>query len=219
MLHTARRILAYLLNDAKRAEELPDLTPGAPPAWIVDAAKKQQYAEYAVDVARRSHELAESAVKSLQDKASSHLTFLLALVPFALAGTALTVPSGPHAGAANLAAFVLLAIADSCLVAAMMMTTLAAGMIYGGGISLDRLGDLAKTIAPKAPPEYAIRAAEAEARRFATLLLYASNVRVANDLFAGRRLTLIAVLLATIGLLILVVGGGVDLFRAPTSAT
>jgi hypothetical protein len=53
--------------------------------------------------------------------------------------------------------------------------------------------------------------------RYATVLFYDSGVRVARDLFSGRRFTVIAVLLATAGILLLVwLGGGIDLFRPAT---
>ena len=217
MLHTLRRILAYLVNDAKNAEDLPDLAPGAPPAWIVEAAKDDRQAEYAADVARKSYEIADGAVKSLQDKASSYATLLLALVPFALGATLLALPPAGSMQWARVVAFILMSAADLCLALAVVMAALACGLVLGGGVSLDRLGDLARTIAPDAPLKSAIRAAEAEALRFATLLSYASGVRVANDLFTARRLTVFAVLLAFVGFLVLAgSGGGLDIFRAPT---
>ncbi len=216
MPQTLRRILAYLTNDLATAEMLEATSPGAVPQWIAAAASDDKSAEYAVDVARKSNDLAESAVKSLQDKSAAHLTFLLALVPFALGGTAIALPPAQTASSARQISFVLLAAADIVLVGAIIMTALAAGMVYGGGISLDGLGDLAKKIAPDAEPRNALRAAEAEALRYATILSYQSGVRVANDLFAGRRLTIVAVLLATCGFLVLIgLGGGVDVLRTP----
>lgn len=216
MPKTLRRILAYLTNDLVAAEALVSPPVGSVPAWITEAAANDKTAEYAVEVARKSHEIAEASVKSLQDKAAAHLTFLLALVPFALAGTAVALPPVQAPSIARQVSFVLLAAADVSLVVAITMTALAAGMVYGGGISLDRLGTLARSIAPSAPLKDALRAAEAEALRYATVLSYDSGVRVARDLFSGRRYTVIAVLFATAGFLLLIwLGGGIEVFRPP----
>jgi hypothetical protein len=217
MLDTTKRILAFLINDSKRAEGLTVPDAGPTPAWIGDAAKDEEYAKAAVEVARRSQDLADAAVKSLQDKAAAHGTLLLALVPFALTATLLALPQRGEVSFVSWAAFALLVVADICLLAALVMATLASGLVLAGGVSLTRLGDLAATVAPDAPGKLSIRAAEVEALRKGTLLSFASGSRVANDLYISRRLLVFAVLLAGLGLVVLVsFGGGVDVFRAPT---
>jgi hypothetical protein len=165
MLDTTKRILAFLINDSKRAEELSVPDAGPTPAWIGDAAKDEDYAKAAVEVARRSQDLADAAVKSLQDKAAAHGTLLLALVPFALTATLLVLPQRGEAPFVSWAAFALLVVADICLLAALVMATLASGLVLAGGVSLTRLGDLAATVAPDAPGKLSIRAAEVEALR------------------------------------------------------
>lgn len=214
-MKTLLRILAYLWNDPKRAEGLDAPAPGPVPKWILQAAGDDDLAEQAVAIALKSQELAESGVSSLQDKAASHLTLLLALVPIALGVSTLGIPAPGSTDIGRWGAFILLVAADVALLVSIILATLAAGLRLGGGIGLDGLGELADEIAPKAPMKSAIQAAEAEALRYAAALAYASGSRVAADLYASRRFLVLAAMAASIGLMVLVgSAGGLGVFRA-----
>ncbi len=183
----ARRIAAYLLNDAATAEALDPVPLGNPPQWLVDATGDQDRATYAVEVSTKSVELADAAVDGLQAKASSHLTFLLALVPFALAATALSLPPSSSPSLGRMTAFLIFCVADASLLVGVVLASLAGGLVLRGGISLDRLGNLADEMATDSPrdPIAALKAAQAEALRYAALNSYSAGVRVGSDLLRG----------------------------------
>ena len=183
-----RRLLAYVLGDQATAEDLAD-SPNIPDfSWMPDASKDEALAEYAAEAGRRSAELAEAAVQSLQSKAGSLLTVLLTLTPisFVVTGLALSSTAGPRW--ARLTAFVLMVSVDLLLAAAAALAFIASGLLITGGLNLDRMrGEGASTLAD-------LKASEANASHLAAQLSMARGPRLAADLFHARRLVVIAVL-------------------------
>lgn len=204
------RFLAFLRNQADQAEALEPPASLPTPDWIKRAAIDDKEATVALDAATRSVELAQGAVSGLQDKAASHLTFTLALVPFALAATGLSLRPGEPTTVPLLIAFLGFLLADVALVVSAAFAALASGLVLAGGISLDRLGELADKLSPGKRGPAALKAAQAEALRYAAQVSYASGVRVAQDLYEARRMTVIAVLLATASMALLVGATGVE---------
>jgi hypothetical protein len=210
MLETIGRFWAFLVGDGPRAEALQRPTIAPTPDWIRDISTNKATAAVGFELAAKSIELADGAVDSLQSKVSTHLTLLVALVPFALGATAIATPPVGSPPQMWVPMLCLLA-ADMSLAAAIAVASLASGLTQSGGISLDRLGQLATQITGGATSsEASLRAAATEALRIAAMYAYSSGARVAQDLFTVRRFTLIAVLLAIIGLSLLAVTGGLE---------
>ncbi len=209
MAGTLRRFVAFIAGDARTAEGLERLPATPPPEWIRDAAGDERRSEVALELAIKSLELADGAVDSLQSKVSTHLTLLLALVPFALGATAVVIPA-PYASLWDWTPLVILLLADVSLAIAIAIASLASGLTESGGISLDRLGILARSLRNEEPTEASLQAAAAEALRRATQSAYLSGSRVAQDLFTARRWTLVAVLLAILGIASLGLTGGLN---------
>lgn len=219
MIELAHRLIAYLINDARRAEALDSPKPGEPPQWLLDAVGDERQAEFAVDVATKSVELANAAVVSLQEKASKHLSFLMASVPLALAATAVSFPPPDSVGVLPFLGFALLTIADVLLLIALALASLASGMSLAGGISIERLGLLADRMGRDAPDNrrFALKVAEAESLRYAAQLAYTSGSRIAQDLYGARRFTFLSALFATVGVIVwLAISGGTTLHPTKT---
>lgn len=184
------RLLAFVRGDFSKAEgmaEMPDI--GEVP-WIQAAAQSQPKADYALEASLRSAADASNAVKEVQSKASSLFTTVLTLFSLAIAVTILVVPSSGDAQWASIVAFLLFLVVDFALVLSAVMCFLAYGLILSGGSNPARFSD------SDAASLASLKAAEADAWYFATELAFWAGKQRAKDLFAARRLLVMALITA-----------------------
>jgi hypothetical protein len=88
MRRTLQRIIAFVRGDINTAEKLGEYSEWGPVPWIADSARDEKLATYAVEVTFRGATHASAAVESIEKKASSLLTIVLALIPVGFAVTA-----------------------------------------------------------------------------------------------------------------------------------
>ena len=212
MAGTARRLLAYFVNDQVTAESL-QVRPREPipdwlarPDWIARAADDAGLAEYALDAARRTCEWADASVAALQSKASTFLALVLGLVPVALGATVFALP-GPGSAVLRELPFVAFAVGDACLITAAVFAGLASGLVLASGPHLGRMEKPAGRLAgkPSTAQVAALKSEEAYAWHCAALRALQSGDRVALDLFASRRWVVLALLAFAIGTVVLVI--------------
>lgn len=191
MIRELRRMWAFLKGDFTRAEGL-DERPASPEVpWITASAASDAKATYALEASIRAANDGDASVKSIQEKAQSLLTLILALFPLAIATTILVVPSGSARSWPRLTAFFLFAATDLFLIGAAIKSFLAAGLVLSGGFNPRHVQ------APSTSAAARLKAAEADAWYAAAEIAFWSGMNKAKDLFGARRL-LIAALLAAV---------------------
>ncbi len=192
MKNTVKRLFAFISGDQMKAEELNvDSYPMVP--WVFRARADERLATYAVEVASRSATFANEAVARIQEKASSTLSFTLTLIPVAgvAAGAALVIQD--TAAWNRWTAFSLFAAVMVLLIVAALRAFLASGSVAAISVNLERLSaDLVPKVAE-------LKAAEADAWNASAALAMETATKKSADFFAARRLTIIALIIATIG--------------------
>jgi hypothetical protein len=193
-----KRLCSFLKGRFDTAENLGDLPEVDDVPWISASSKEPAKAEYALLAALRGFTEADKTVQSIQAKATTLLTTVLAL--FVLAGAATILPAKVGQPWPAYAAFAFFVLTDLALLGAAVACFFASGLVLAGGLNLNRLAEGVEASVET------LKAKEADAWYYATQIAFWSSHRKAQDLFLARRLVVLALVSAVIGAALLPFG-------------
>jgi hypothetical protein len=184
------RFIGYLRGDLDVWDRATERPQWPPVGWIQGSSGSAELADYALEATSRSADRASAAVDQIQGKASSLVGFLLTLIPIGAAATALAYPGGRKESWIGWIGFLLFCATDVLLVSGAVLAFLSSGEVFAGGFNPARVGQQEDVTVPS------LKAAEADAWYFATELAMWTAYQKAQDLFLGRRLVLVALLVS-----------------------
>jgi hypothetical protein len=184
---------------------------------IVDATRDPAELAVLIDTAEKSAKRADESLKSIQDKASSLATLLVAVLPIAFAGTAFFIAQlGHEHGWLTVGAVTLFLVADLFLILGIVIAGVATGLAYTGYVNVARI---AETGADDTRPAR-MRADIVDAWHVAMLTAAESSTRKAQDLFNARRAVAIALGLFLLAFTLIAIesGGNIAVRLPPPSS-
>jgi hypothetical protein len=197
-----KRLIAFVLGDMVKAEDLSGYPKAEPPPILERAAGDPKLGAFLLTLAIAARDRSDAAVAGIQSKAAAFLTLVIGLFPLFLAAVALAVPPA-EATTIRWVAFVLLIAASSSLAVAAVAASLAAGMSLTASINI---AYLEKSGEEKSVDE--LTAQQAGDWSYAAALNLETSRRRAADLFRSRQSTVIAMVLAAAGLVALLASVG-----------
>jgi len=200
------RALAFLRGDQEEAEGLTGFPAVGRPA-IIDSVSSTEELKLLLEAAERSATKADEALKSIQDKAASFATLLIAILPIAFAGTAFAIAIHErHEGALMFGAIVVFLVGDGLLTLAAVIAVVTTGLAYSGWVSIARVDETG----PHADGVDNLRADIADAWHFASMTAAESSTRKGRDLFAARRAAAAAFLMFLLAFVLIAFAAGGD---------
>lgn len=186
-----KRIFAFLRGHQAQAEDFPTTEDIPTEPWIERSSGDPERSTYAVEVAKRWADAMEATVMSLQDKASSLTTLVVALIPVGITFAGLALGDFSRSPIAASVALALFLAAVCLLLVAAIRGFLCSGATLAGAVNARRLSPAARSLS-------ALKVREADAWVFSAEVALRVMQRRNLDLFAARRAVVCAFLVAAL---------------------